>query len=271
MKNKPDFLIIGPPKTATTALSACLNRHSKIFQSRFKEVHFFDVDQNFEKGINWYLSQFPNKGNGKLIFEATPNYFSDFKSLIRIADTFKPIKLICILRDPVDRLISQYLHFRAVNKIKTDETIRTKFINEISWGRNFLERVPLWQGEYRQMEDIVSEQFKNKSTGNSYFLQGEYFVFLKFIFFLFGSPMLKTIIFDELISEPQKTINSILSFLKLELEILDFRKQNTTDFWLNYYDASSEINENHIQLMKQHYKPYNSVLENLLGKKLNWK
>jgi hypothetical protein len=271
MHNKPDFLIIGPPKTATNSLSACLNRHSKIFQSKFKEVHFFDVEQNFEKGIDWYSSQFPNKRSGNRFFEATPNYFSDFKSLMRIADTLKPIKLICILRDPVDRLISQYLHFRAVNKIKIDEKMRTKFIREISWGGKFLDRVPLWPGEHRQMEDIISEQFKNEYGRNSYFLQGEYIVFIKFIFFLFGSQVLKIIIFDELISKPQKTIDSILSFLELEFEDMDFKKQNTKDLWLNYYDASGEIHRNHIHMITQHYRPYNSALENLLGKKLNWK
>jgi hypothetical protein len=271
MKNKPDFLIIGPPKTATTSLSTCLRSHSKIFQSRVKEVHFFDVDQNFEKGTDWYSSRFSDKGNGNLIFEATPNYFSDFKSLIRIADTLKSIKLICILRDPVDRLISQYLHFRAVNKIKTDEKIRTKFINEIPWDADFLDRVPRWQGEPRQMEDIVSEQFKNESMRNDYFLQGEYIVFIKFIFSLFGKQLLKIIIFDELISKPQETITSILSFLELEFEQLDFKKQNTTDLWVNYYDAFPEIHKNHIDIITQHFKPYNSALENLLRKKLNWK
>lgn len=113
----PDFLIIGAQKAGTTWLRAGLRRHPRVFMPD-REVHFFNKETNYERGPDWYARQFRGAEAADRVGEKTPNYLwtnvpgpgSDTPSHIRIASTLPSIRLIAILRDPVDRAISAYNH-----------------------------------------------------------------------------------------------------------------------------------------------------------------
>lgn len=113
----PDFLIIGAQKAGTTWLRAGLRRHPKVFMPD-REVHFFNKDANYERGPRWYARQFRGAGATDRVGEKTPNYLwtnvpdtgSDTPPHTRIASTLPNIRLIALLRDPVDRAISAYNH-----------------------------------------------------------------------------------------------------------------------------------------------------------------
>jgi hypothetical protein len=74
----PDYLIIGVQKSGTTALYNYIIEHPKIVSAKQKEVHFFDEDMRFNKGIEWYREQLNySKELGELLYgEASPRYFS---------------------------------------------------------------------------------------------------------------------------------------------------------------------------------------------------
>lgn len=106
----PDFLIIGAQKAGTTTLYNCLVQHPQISMPKVKEVHYFDL--NYDKGIGWY-KEFFRTGKPfwrKIAGEASPYYF--FHPLVpeRVARHLPKVKLIVMLRNPIDRAYSHFYH-----------------------------------------------------------------------------------------------------------------------------------------------------------------
>ncbi len=107
------FSIIGTQKGGTTSLDRYLSQHPQICTAPQKEVHFFDLQ--FQLGRDWYEAQFlidpANPFEASLtIGEATPYYLFHPGVPERMATLYPQIKLIVMLRDPVDRAISHYHH-----------------------------------------------------------------------------------------------------------------------------------------------------------------
>ncbi|HEY9295730.1 MAG TPA: sulfotransferase domain-containing protein, partial [Phormidium sp.] len=105
---QPDFIIIGAQKCGTTSLYEYLIQHPQILAASKKEVHFFDL--NFAKGVDWYRQQFKPVSQKSITGEASPYYI--FHPLVpqRIYQLFPQVKLIVLLRNPVERAISHYYH-----------------------------------------------------------------------------------------------------------------------------------------------------------------
>lgn len=110
--NLPTFIIGGAMKAGTTSLHYYLQAHPQVFiPERPQELHFFDMDKNFEKGLDWYLNHFsPATPQHKAIGQTSPVYIYDPKVPPRIAQALPEVKLIFILRNPVDRAYSHYWH-----------------------------------------------------------------------------------------------------------------------------------------------------------------
>lgn len=107
----PRFLGIGAQKSGTTWLYARLKEHPTVFvPNERKEIHFFD--RYFSNGVKWYASFFPESPQARGFQqwgEVTPKYLYDAQAPERIRDALgESIRLIVILRDPVERLFSQY-------------------------------------------------------------------------------------------------------------------------------------------------------------------
>lgn len=113
----PDFLIIGTQRGGTTSLYHYLTQHPYVATASVKEVHFYD--KNFRKGMWWYRAHFPTslerqftKSMRQQPFvtgEASPYYLIHPLAPKRVAQTLPHIKLIALLRNPVDRAYSHYL------------------------------------------------------------------------------------------------------------------------------------------------------------------
>jgi hypothetical protein len=110
MKNLPNFLIIGPPKCASTSLHYYLGQHPDVYVSEVKETNFFSHD--YHKGLSWYSKYFSDAGSAKAIGEATPSYFFLPFAMDRIKNDLPGVKLIVTLRNPADRAFSHWLMFK---------------------------------------------------------------------------------------------------------------------------------------------------------------
>ena len=110
MNKKLDFILAGDQRCGTTWLYSQLNQHEDVFLPDTKELHFFD--KFYDKGLDYYHSHFDARGDNKLIGEATPDYLCFEVAAERIAAYNPNIKLIFILRDPVERAYSAYWMFR---------------------------------------------------------------------------------------------------------------------------------------------------------------
>jgi hypothetical protein len=107
----PNLLIIGAMKCGTTALHKYLSKHPEIGMSSKKELKFFAASYRWRLGWEWYSQQFdPGK---KVRGESSPAY-SDQRlfpqAAERITAYFPDIKLIYLVRDPVDRIVADYRH-----------------------------------------------------------------------------------------------------------------------------------------------------------------
>lgn len=109
----PDFLIIGAAKSGTSTFYRYLRRHPQLYMSPIKEPCFFDAAVAWSRGLDWYRSLFADARADQLCGEASTNYtrrpqVPDVPD--RIAATIPDAKLIYVMRHPVDRAYSSYLH-----------------------------------------------------------------------------------------------------------------------------------------------------------------
>ena len=107
----PDFLIIGAARSGTTTLATLLAAHPEIFMCDPKEPFFFSHQDVYVRGTNWYCHLFAHCRKDQICGEASTSYSvwpecGDVAS--RIAKTMPRVKLIYILRHPVDRAYSHY-------------------------------------------------------------------------------------------------------------------------------------------------------------------
>jgi Sulfotransferase domain len=101
----PDFIGVGPPRTATTWLHQALTGHVGLPRG-VKESNFFRWQ--YSHGLEWYASLFRDCPVHAPIGEFSPNYFAAREARERIHTHIADCKIICTLRDPVERLYSNY-------------------------------------------------------------------------------------------------------------------------------------------------------------------
>jgi hypothetical protein len=120
----PTFLIIGTMKGGTTSLYRYLRQHPEVFMPERKELNFFvdeyagppiepPEERNWSRGITWYEHQFAGAERERAVGEASPNYsrHPTYPGVAeRIAAVVPNVKLIYVMRNPIDRVLSHYLH-----------------------------------------------------------------------------------------------------------------------------------------------------------------
>ncbi len=106
------YMIVGTVKGGTSALDHFLSQHPDICTARQKETHFFCNNLFFEGGVpryDWYALSFDHCDGAAMVGEATPDYMYASDIGERLHGYNPGMKLICLLRNPVDRAYSDYL------------------------------------------------------------------------------------------------------------------------------------------------------------------
>jgi hypothetical protein len=132
-KRPPNFIIIGARKCGTRALLAMLALHPGVTTAG-PEVHYFDRDENYQNGLDWYIDQMKPSTEGQLSGEKSPSYFIVPQVPERVKDYFlrvqKEPKLLLVLREPVSRVVSDFtqgLYNKGANTLDS-AAIQAKFI-----------------------------------------------------------------------------------------------------------------------------------------------
>ena len=110
---KPDFIIIGAMKCATTTLHDQLAAHTGVFMSTPKEPNFFSDEAQWKRGLDWYFGLFAGAEQGELCGESSTHYTklpTHGRTIDRLAEHVPDAKFIYVMRHPIDRLISHYIH-----------------------------------------------------------------------------------------------------------------------------------------------------------------
>ncbi|MDZ7736253.1 MAG: sulfotransferase domain-containing protein [Gammaproteobacteria bacterium] len=146
----PGLLIAGAQRCGTSYLHEFLAHHPSLLAPRFvKELHFFD--RRFSRGWDWYRRQWPDRADGRLRFETSPEYMFDPLARLRIIRHLPETKILLCLRCPVARLESAYRRYiRNTGK-------------RIS-GEEFLERDPT--AVSRGLYSVQVEPLLNAFGGN---------------------------------------------------------------------------------------------------------
>jgi len=109
----PDFIIIGAMKCATSTLHDQLAAQPGVFMTEPKEPCYFSDDEVYAQGPAWYASLFADAPAGAIKGESSTHYTKLPTHPDTVARCFEAVpnaKLIYVMRDPIDRLVSQYVH-----------------------------------------------------------------------------------------------------------------------------------------------------------------
>ncbi len=196
----PDFLIIGAMKAGTTSLHSYLGKHPEIHTSELKEINFFSSEDKYIKGIHWYKKHFIT--DKRIKGESSQGYSRAHMTKNvpeKIHETIPNVKLIYILRDPVERIISHYYE-----TVSQDTYILKNFVSA-----------------------IIKNPNNNWVKTSSYYWQLEkYLLFFKRDQFLFITS-------EELKKSKLNTLNKVFTFLGVEEindeSIFDFERNTRSE------------------------------------------
>lgn len=135
----PDYVIIGAMKCGTSTLAAQLGQQDGIFMTDPKEPNFFSDDDQYERGIETYHDLFKPAAPGDLLGEASTHYTklpTYPETLPRMLKHLEQPKLIYMIRNPIPRLISHYIHEWSMGVVQDDiESSLEKHSEMIEYGR----------------------------------------------------------------------------------------------------------------------------------------
>ena len=225
-QSSPAFMIIGAQKAGTTALHAYLNKHPKIRPPAMKEIRFFSHEHRFERGERFYKSHFPVLKTGEVTYDASPVYMYHPVIAERLHRFNPDLKLIAVLRDPVERAFSQWNMYRQMMSSGTDELfpyasprIRKGLMS--LYGDNGIldfEKCVRLEMEIEADIDEVPEP--------SLLRRGLYYDQLKRFFDLFGRDNVKVVESNELKTDTQQVVDELTRFIGLEPHsLLDVQKK----------------------------------------------
>jgi hypothetical protein len=193
----PNFFCLGAPKSGTTTLYDILIQHQEVFLPSFKEPHFFDSDESWNKGVDWYQKTYFAKAKHSIIGDFTPTYLSHPFVPERIKKIIgDDVKFVIILRNPTDRAYSHYLHS----------------------CRDQHEQLPFLEALKEEKQRLVDYQQHNNELAImrfSYADQGRYATHLKRFFTFFDRKQFYITTFDDFVSDQEKITEQICDFLGL--------------------------------------------------------
>ena len=186
----PNFLIIGAAKSGTSALATQMAQHPDVYIPEKKELHFFDRLFNLtdeERAQSWrrYMEYFKDAGSCKMRGEATVAYtMIPHINVVHdeIFQTLGPIPLIYIVRDPVERIVSQYRHHK---KDRPDAEPLDAWIRDLRNMKQCLAR-----SDYERQIAPYRELFSDEKIHICFYedYKSDYLAELKKIFDFLGVP-----------------------------------------------------------------------------------
>lgn len=133
---KIDLLIIGAGRSGTTTIYKYLEEHQQICFSKIKEIHYFSINELFEREDNYYHSFFKHYNNEKIIASADTYLLIDKDAPKKILNYNPNMKFIIMFREPVSRTFSGYNY--AINNGYLDSKI--SFIESIKNEKELLKK-----------------------------------------------------------------------------------------------------------------------------------
>jgi GT2 family glycosyltransferase len=175
----PDFVIVGAMKCGTSTLHEQLARQPGFFMSEPKEPCFFSDDQVWERGFDWYADHFARAAPGDLCGESSTHYtkLPTYRHTVgRLKQHLPDAKFIYVMRHPIERLRSQFIHEWTERKVSPSiEEAILHFPPLVEYSRYAMQLRPFFEA--------------------------------------FGSARLLPVFFERMIAEPQAELERVCRFL----------------------------------------------------------
>lgn len=255
----PGFLIVGAQRCGTTSLYRALSQHPAVLKAPLhKGIHYFDT--SYQRGMAWYQGHFPFRwqaaraeratGAAPLTFESSPYYMFHPLAAERIARDLPGVKLIVMLRDPVERAYSAHAH-------------------ELARG---FESEPFERALELEPERLAGEADRIAADPryvsvshqhHAYLARGQYIDQLLRLAEIFGRASLHVADSDDFFTDPAVTYREILEFLGLP-------ERGNPVFERHNARPRRPMPTALRQDLAAHFRPYDERLSSWLGRKPSW-
>lgn len=258
LRLQPDFIMIGAQRCGTTSLFRALLAHPQVVRPTFhKGINYFDL--NYFRSVRWYRGHFPvaalasgrtARYGGPVVFEASGYYLYHPFALERIARDMPSVKLVVMLRDPVERAFSAYKHelargFECESFEKALELEDSRLAGEI--------------GRIRADPHYESVTHRH----HSYRHRGHYAEQLERAFRFFSRQQIHILDSEAFFADPGQEYHRVLEFLGLRpFQPAGFGRHNARP------GAAMAPGTRH--MLEEYYREHDSRLASLLGRKPCW-
>jgi hypothetical protein len=253
----PDFIIIGTQRGGTTSLFKLLSEHPGVGMPYRKEVHYFD--NQYDQPLTWYQSYFPTtirrrmqeRYTGNFVTgEASPYYMFHPHAPERVHQTLPDVKVIAMLRNPVDRALSHYQH-SVMHGL------------ELASFSAALDREPerLANEERKLLADPEYYSFSHQN--HSYAARGVYVDQLRR--WEASVPQARTLVIqsERFYQDPNSVLHDVCRFLEIdEFSVSIPKKHNAIA-----YDAMEPATK---RRLAEYFRPHNQRLFEHLGVEYDW-
>ncbi len=259
LRLRPTFLVIGAQKSGTTSLHDYLSRHPAVLTGRVKEVQYFT--KYYARGERWYRAQFPlvtsawaarrRHGVRPAVGEATAACLFDPRSPGRVHAFDQEMRLIAVLRDPVERAFS---HFQ----------MELRWERESGTFEEALEReeieLPAVLERLRESPDYEPPD----GFARTYVARGMYAEQLERWLDYFPREQLLVLMSEELLDDPRATMSRVATFL-------DIPVWHTDEYPLRGVRDYAPVAPDTRERLARLFEPHDERLAALLGRELPWR
>lgn len=257
----PGFLITGGQRCGTTSMYRALSAHPAVLKPVLhKGVHYFDT--GYDRGPAWYRGHFPTLvtarrverrvGVRPMAFESAPYYLCHPLAAERIARDLPGVRLIILLRDPVERAYSAHAHELARG-----------FETETSFERALELEPERLAGEVAKI--IANPSYNSHShQHHAYADRGHYADYLERLEKLFGRDRLHVVDSHEFFADPGPVYDGVIDFLGLpRLGHPPFKRHNARE--------RTPLSDALRARLTDHFEPYDARLAEWLGRPPSWR
>lgn len=249
----PDFLVIGGQRCGTTSMFRALMDHPHIKRANLhKGVNYYDI--NYERGERWYRGHFPVRARDDRtqVFDASGYYMFHPLAATRIASDQPEVKIVAMLRNPVERAFSAYKHELA---------------RGFEWETTFASALRLedarLEGEVERMTDDPTYQSFNHRH-HAYRARGQYARLLAPYISLLGRERVHVVESERFFAQPEEEYAALLAFLGLDQhDPKSFERYNAR--------PSKDMNPHDRELLTNHFEAHDERLAEVLGRAPVWR
>ena len=256
----PGFLIVGGQRCGTTSLYRALSQHPAVIKAVLhKGVHYFDTQ--YGNGMSWYRAHFPLKAHARrveratgttaLTFESSPYYMFHPLAAERIAHDLPGVKLLVLVRDPVERAFSAHAH-ESARGFETEPFERALELED--------ERL---DGEAERI--VADPGYASLShQHHAYRERGKYSQQLSRLARLFGNERIHVADSGDFFARPEPVYDSVLEFLGLP-------HRGYPTFDRHNARPRSPMPSALRAALDQYFAPYDERLADWLGRQPSWR